>query len=103
MNELPARDDFFKHLNTKFRVIFNAEQATEFELTEVSELRKKSLNEAFSVVFLAPKTIPPVQMLFRLEHDALGIMELFLVPFEANEKGFSFEAVFNRKITAVDD
>jgi hypothetical protein len=103
MNELPTRDDFLKHLNTKFRVFFDGQQPTEVELTEVSELRQKPQYEAFALVFRAPKTIPPMQMLYQVEHDALGTMDLFLVPFEETENNFAFEALFNRKITAASD
>jgi hypothetical protein len=103
MNELPKREDFLNHLNTKFHVFFDGEQPTEVELTEVSEIRQQPRYEAFSLVFIAPKTIPPVQMLYRVEHDALGQMELFLVPFEENERGFAFEALFNQKIKGSDD
>ena len=70
---------------------------------EVSELRPKPRFEAFSLVFLAPKTIQPLQMLYRVEHDTLGTMELFLVPFEENEESFAFEALFNQKINAASD
>jgi hypothetical protein len=103
MNELPNREDFLKHLNTKFRVFFDGVQPTEVELTEVSELRQKPRYEAYSLVFLAPKTIPPMQMLYRVEHDALGTMDLFLVPFEETENSFAFEALFNQKITVASD
>ena len=103
MNELPTRDDFLKTLNTKFRVFFDGAEPTEVELTEVSELRPKPRYEAFSLVFQAPKTIHPLQMLYRVEHDELGTMELFLVPFEENENGFAFEALFNQKIIVASD
>jgi hypothetical protein len=98
MNELPAREEFLKNLNTKFRVFFDPENATEVELTEVSELRQKPRYEAFSLVFLAPKTIPPVQGLYRVEHDALEPLELLLVPFEESDRGYYFESLFNLKI-----
>jgi hypothetical protein len=103
MNELPTRDDFLKHLNTNFRIFFDGVQPTEVELTEVSELRQKQGFEAYSLVFHAPKTIAPLQMLYRVEHDALGEMGLFLVPFAETENGFAFEVLFNQKINAVGD
>ncbi len=102
MTELPAREDFLKYLNTKFKLFLDAEQSAEVELTEVGEMTQRSDYGAFSMVFIAPKTVPPVQRLYLMEHEALGALELFLVPFEENEKGFAFEALFNRKITAQD-
>ena len=101
--ELPTRDDFAGHLNTKFRIFFRPEEATEVELTEVTKLRQKPRYEAFAVTFLAPNETPPEQALYKVEHDALGTMELFLVPFEQNEHGLSFEAVFNQRLTPADD
>lgn len=103
MSELPTREDFLERLNTKFRVYFDAEQPTEVELTEVSELRQAPRNEAFFVYFLAPNDIPPVQGLFKTEHESLDSTELFLVPVGQSEKGLSFEAVFNYKITPSGD
>ena len=103
MSELPTRKDFLESLNTKFRVFFDGEQPTEVELTDVSELRPKPRYEAYSLVFVAPKSIQPMQMLYRVEHDTLGMMELFLVPFEENEKGFAFEALFNQRINVSGD
>ncbi|HEY0426274.1 MAG TPA: hypothetical protein VGC76_00580 [Pyrinomonadaceae bacterium] len=103
MSELPGRDDFASHLNTKFRVFFDGEQATEVDLIEVTKLRQKPRYEAFAVIFLAPNSTPPLQKLCKVEHDALGTMELFLVSVAQSEKGLSFEAVFNHQITPVDD
>jgi len=99
MSELPTREDFLEQLNTKFRVYFDAERATEVELTEVSELREKPRIEAFHITFLAPNDAPPHQGLFKTEHDSLGTMDLFLVPFEQSEKGLGFESIFNYKVT----
>jgi hypothetical protein len=103
MSELPTRDDFANHLNTKFRIFFRAEQATEVELTEVTKMRQKPRYEAFAVTFLAPNETPPEQGLYQIEHDQLAPMELFLVPVEQDAKGLSFEAVFNRRLTPSED
>jgi len=96
MNTLPSRDDFFKHLNEKFLVYFDEQTPTEVELTEVSESRPRNKYVAFSLVFIAPKIIPPWQILARVEHDSLGAFELFLVPVEETESGYAFEALFNQ-------
>lgn len=103
MSELPARDEFAHQLNTKFRVYFGAEQATEVELTQVTKLYQKFRQESFALLFTAPHDVPPFQHLYKIEHDTLGAMELFLVPVAKNEKGLHFEAVFNRLLTAADD
>lgn len=100
MSEFPSRDEFYKQLNTKFRAEINAEQTVEMELTDVSELRQQTRYEAFSLVFIAPNDFPPEQMLYKMQHDTLGEMELMLVPFDRDEKGLHFEALFNQPIKA---
>jgi hypothetical protein len=34
--------------------------------------------------------------MYRMEHDVLGALDLFLVPIARDEDGFQYEAVFNR-------
>jgi hypothetical protein len=103
MNELPKREDFLEQLNTKFRVFFDGQHSTEVELTEVSELRQKSKFEAFSLIFAAPKDIFPQALLYRVEHDTLGAMELFMGPVEETEDSYLLEALFNQRISAAND
>lgn len=103
MSELPTRDEFAEHLNTKFRVETGAEQWTEMELTEVTELTQKSRQESFSVIFCAPENTPPTQRLYQVRHDALGALDIFLVPVSLDKRGLRLEALFNRLINAEDD
>ena len=103
MNKLPTRDEFYRHLNEKFRVFFDGQTPTEVLLTEVSELRPRNRFAAFDVVFFAPKSVPQEQYVARIEHDALGEFELMLVPFAENENGTAFEALFNQPFTGEDD
>ncbi len=103
MNELPKREDFFNQLNTKFRIFFDGQEPTEVELTEVSEMRQKSKFEAFSLIFAAPKNIFPQPLLYRVEHDSLGAMELFMGPVEETENSYLLEALFNQRINAAND
>lgn len=103
MSELPTRDDFVNRLNSKFRIFFNAEEATEVELIEVTKLRQNPRYESFELIFLAPNDTPPEQRLYKVEHDTLAAAELFLVPVAQDEKGLSFEAVFNHRLTPEDD
>ena len=50
--------------------------------------------EAFSLVFRAPRDAQLAQRIHRLEHDALGAFELFLVPIGLDAEGMRYEAVF---------
>lgn len=49
----------------------------------------------FVLVFLAadPRVLP--QRLYRLEHDQLGEVSIFLVPFGKDASGVSYQATFN--------
>lgn len=49
----------------------------------------------FSVLFLGPRWPVLPQRIYRLEHHALGALELFLVPIRRDESGVTYEAVFN--------
>lgn len=49
----------------------------------------------FSLTFLAkdPRVLP--QRLYRLEHNDLGLLEMFLVPAAKDEQGVTYQATFN--------
>jgi hypothetical protein len=71
----------------------------EFEMTliEVKTIVSNKIQECFSLLFrTAANDAPPLQQLFKLKHNDLGEMELFLVPVRKNEEGLFFEAVFNK-------
>ena len=86
------RDDFAAQLNTKFRV----NQTVDAELVEVSEIKKYPRQESFSMLFLFPENVSPLQGLYSFEHPQLGAHEIFVVPIEDASDGIVFEAVFNR-------
>ena len=97
--------EFSKHVHTRFRV--TGEQPVELDLTEVKAYMGQSNDdsdmERFSAFFhgAADRYLP--QGTYALEHDAMGALDLFLVPIGKDEKGFRYEAVFNYfKAKAVD-
>lgn len=48
----------------------------------------------FSVFFRGPADRPLQQKIYRLEHDQLGTLDLFLVPLGPDAGGQRYEAVF---------
>jgi hypothetical protein len=50
---------------------------------------------AFSLVFRSPLASHVPQAIYRLEHAALGALELFLVPIGPRDGGMCYEAIFN--------
>lgn len=97
MLEHLSREQYAEHLNEKFKVYLTPETAVDAKLVEVSEVRKRPRQEAFSLVFLLPGTnIPLEQAGYKIEHETLGTDVLFLVPFEQTEEGILYEVLFNR-------
>jgi hypothetical protein len=87
---------FAGQLQTKFQMRLDPESALELELIQVEEHRATEQAESFSLLFLAPAGAPPVQRIYRLEHERLGELDLFLVPVARDGQGLYYEAVFNR-------
>jgi hypothetical protein len=49
----------------------------------------------FSLVFRSPPGAPMPQRIYRLQHEELGDIELFLVPIGPDADGMCYEAVFS--------
>jgi hypothetical protein len=54
--------------------------------------------EAFSLIFHGPAQPFMPQGTYRLHNEALGDLDLFLVPIGHGQDGYEYEAVFNRLI-----
>ena len=71
----------------------------ELELTEVKaymgQSNEHSDMERFSAFFHRPGDRYLPQGTYAFEHDAMGALDLFLVPIARGDKGFRYEAVFN--------
>lgn len=97
MNALPNREDFTAALNTNFEARADAEKVFEMTLIEVKNVISNKIQECFSLLFRTTAGDAPLfQQSFRLRHEQLGEMELFLVPIKKNENGLFYEAVFNK-------
>jgi len=87
------------HLNTKFSIPF-AERNVELELVEVvgaeNGLPEIEGVERFSIYFVGPGDFYLPQSTYRMEHDQLGQLEMFIVPVGKEQRGYRYEAVFNR-------
>jgi hypothetical protein len=83
--------DFVELRGQRFRIA--SDDATPFhvELVEVTEIARESGGRApFTLVFRGGPSQPLPQRIYRVEHEQLGAMEIFLVPIAAD----SYEAVF---------
>jgi len=87
-----------ENLNTTFRLHHEQWGIVELELLSVSELKKTSRQETYSILFCGPLDQPFWQGMFKTEHARLGTVDLFLVPVGREEDGMRYEAVFNRLV-----
>lgn len=91
---------FEAHLGTPVRIHYGGEAPLEAVLHEVKrhEEHPGPRSQPFSVFFFqeAPRPILP-QSIYRLEHETMGTMEVFLVPVgpDPRRRGMVYEAVFN--------
>jgi hypothetical protein len=71
----------------------------QLELEEVSDLGRRATPGGelsnYSLTFLARGQAPLPQAIYRLEHAALGPMDVFLVPIGRGAEGTRYEAIFN--------
>jgi hypothetical protein len=98
--ELPTRDDFAGCLHSMFRVMNDPRIELDLELAQVSEMRTTSSSQVFSILFRGPAGWFMPQHIYRLGHDRLGELELFLVPIGKEGESILYEAVFNQLIRA---
>lgn len=75
----------------------DASEASEVELAAVSEEGEGPGGRPFSLVFRGSDGIPLSQGTYRMEHERIGVFELFLVPIgiSPDGEGLLYEAVFN--------
>ncbi len=100
ITKLPTKEDFAEQVNSVFSArLDDVEQVFDFTLLKMKPMISNAIQESFSLVFLAPFDVPPLQNLFNLQHKALGSMNLLLVPFKQEEDGLYFEAVFNNLVS----
>jgi hypothetical protein len=84
-------EDFRPLLHDRFRFVPDDAPAFEVELVEVTEIpREPGGREPFSLVFRGGPNPPLPQRIYRVEHEKLGELDIFLVPIAADQ----YQAVF---------
>jgi hypothetical protein len=94
-----AKEVFSEHLNTQFHIRFEPDITLNLELVEVAEGVSTPVQEQFSLIFRGPLETPFRQGMYRIEHERMGALQLFLVPVDRKPEGMLYEAAFNRFIT----
>lgn len=101
MPEQLSKESFAEQMNTKFRVLHELEGVPEvnLELMEVVEFPTLSHSrrdvERFSLFFSGPNNIMLSQGTYRLAHERMGELDIFLVPVEQEPGVLRYEAVFS--------
>ena len=102
MPEFYTKEGFAEHLNTKFRIPLQSSDEIELELIEVVSTLSTPRQEQFSLFFRGPVNIYLPQMTYHMRHEAMGELDLFIVPVGQQPDGFRYEAVFNRPLDPQD-
>lgn len=98
-----TRDLFTPHLNSQFRIRVE-ERTVKVQLIKISDEKAAGIiegveiagKEAFSLVFLGMGPTSLEQQTYEVEHDAMGKLNLFLVPVGRNTGTQHYEAAFTR-------
>lgn len=91
---------FEAQLGTLFLIHYGGEAPLEVVLQQVKrhEEHPGPRSQPFSIFFFqeAPRPVLP-QSIYRLDHETMGTMEVFLVPVgpDPQQRGMVYEAVFN--------
>jgi len=90
-------EDFQPLINDKFAIEVEADGATTLTLTEVDARAGTAASgrEPFALVFRGDGDTVLPQRIYRLEHNLLGALDIFLVPISQGDDHVLYEAVFN--------
>ena len=92
-------EDFSDKVGQAFVINFADAQAMSLTLTEAKPLKALPLppngRPPFSLIFTGEAERLLAQHLYWLEHEAMGQVELFLVPVGKSPQGFLYQALFN--------
>ncbi|MEQ1920903.1 MAG: hypothetical protein ABL952_00210 [Pyrinomonadaceae bacterium] len=93
--QLPSRHEFSALIDSIFKTSANGGGVFEICLVNVDDIVSNDIQDNFTLLFRAPLDAPQQQGIYRIEHEAIGAMDLFLVPVKQDDSGLYYEAVFN--------
>jgi Domain of unknown function (DUF6916) len=91
------KEDFEKHLNSKFELShLETEEKIDIELIEAED-KSTEHTDCFSLIFKGPKDKVMDQNTHKLKHGKMEEMELFIGPIMSDkDDGVYYQAIFNR-------
>ena len=97
--KLNKSSDFLPLLHRIFRIRLEGADPIDLELvrvTELGELTDTAHRQPFSLLFLGPLSNQYLlQHTYRLEHNQMDTLELFIVPLAPDKGRMQYEAIFN--------
>lgn len=95
LHELTATD-FRRHVVDGFRIHYGGERPLPVRLSEVADFPRQPANQRvpFSLLFHGPADGWLRQGTYTFEHDAMGRMDIFLVPLGSDAEGMRYEVIF---------
>ena len=90
-------DDFRGCLNQLFTLELNG-TTHPLKLVSADKLTHSATvgeREAFSLVFRGNNGLNLPQQIYRISHEHMGAMDIFIVPIGPDEEGMCYEAVFS--------
>jgi hypothetical protein len=99
MLETLTLDVFSPLVGETFQLHVQPEQAVALELVEARSLSNAHSSPRprppFALTFKGPAQFVLPQQIYRLEHQAIGAHELFIVPVGPGQGGMLYEVIFN--------
>jgi hypothetical protein len=87
---------FSPEVGSRFHMAYGDDKTLDLELASAKDLSTGPRHIQFSLMFLGPEQAPLEQKIYRLKHDKLGTLDVFLVPVGKTSSGVEYEAIFNR-------
>lgn len=91
-----ASADFKRHVGEQFRIHYGGAQPLPVQLSEVADAPSLAANlrAPFSLLFHGPADGWLQQGTYTFEHDAMGRMDIFVVPLGSDAEGMRYEVIF---------
>lgn len=89
-------ETFSEYLGGTFKINPDDTGKVDVELISATGLggSGEAPRQPFSIVFRGPGDVLLPQRIYRMEHEEIGVFELFIVPIGPDEKGLRYEAIF---------
>jgi hypothetical protein len=99
---LKGRDVFLPHVESEFRLEYGPLSFAQCKLIEVGALQTMHTPKAdftsYSLLFTASKDFVPESRMYRLNHEILGTMDLFLSPIGKSKECVFLEAIISQRV-----